>query len=297
MNRRTTVITLIIVVVAAGGYYLTHWQQVRKTNELFQALLAPDDREASQAMAQLQAHGVRLYPRLVALTQSPLPRARWRSAVLLGELGNPGAGAALLGLLADPDVTTRAAAAQALGRLGVEAAVEPLAQLVARVSEPLPVRVSAARALGLLGSGDAVPQLVPALGYQPVVAEGAADDSWQLRVAAAGALGTVANSEAVRALAGRTAAQVERDSQVRTAVAYALTDALVGGGLDEQDAAMAVEALVQAAKDDNGDVRAAAVIALVSVEIPPAQESQVEPVLEQARQDPDYWVRAAAGGS
>ncbi len=297
MNRRTVLITVIVVLVAAGGYYLTYLQRVGKTAELLAAIIAADHKEAAQAMEQLGVRGVQLYPKVLDLAQGQDPEVEWRSAVMLGELGNSPAADVLSGMLDDSDATVRAAAAQALGRVKGQDAAAALARLVGNEAEELVVRISAVQALGTLAAEEAVPQLKQALTYQPIVAEGEPDNSWQLRVAAAGALGAIGTAEAIDALAERVAASGTEpgDIRERTAVAYALGDALSKGACESGGALRGFEALVEAAQDEIGDVRMAAVDSLQRVSPPEGQDSKADSVLEQAGRDPHYWVRQAAG--
>ncbi len=296
MNRRTVVIMLIILVVAAGGYYLTYLQQVGKTAELLEAMMSGDHKDGAEAMTQLGRRGVRLYPQLIVLAQSQDPETAWRSAVLLGELGNPGAAEILSGRLSDPNATVRAAAAQTLGWLRAGQAAAALGELVANEGEELVVRISAARGLGGLAAPEAAPKLGQALKYQPVVAEDAVDDSWQLRVEAARTLGAVGTGQAVAKLAGQATSGAEPDIRVRTAIAYALGDALSSDGCDEEGLTAGLDALIAAARDEVGDVRIAAVSSLRRISPPEEQASRAESLLEAAARDPHYWVREAAGG-
>ena len=293
MNRRSVVITLIIILVAAGGYSLTYWQQLRKSRQWLEEMSGKDGKQAAAAMEQLAVRGVRAYQPLVELAQSSEPEARWRSAVMLGQLGQPKAAEVLMPMLDAPEAAVRAAAAEALGRLGIEDAVGKLGQLVANDQEKLEVRISAARALVLVPDEATVPQLVGALAYQPAVDDEATDDSWQLRVEAAQALGAAGTAEVIEALTQRLTDAMEPDARVRTAIAYALGDALSQSGSAEDRAIPALEALIEAAEDESGDVRVAAIDSLLRVSWPGEQSERVEQVLEQAKSDPHYWVRQA----
>jgi len=294
VNRRSVVITLIIILVAAGGYSLTYWQQLRKSRQWLEEMSGKDDKQASAAMEQLATRGVKVYQPLVELAHSSEPEARWRSAVMLGQLGQPKAAEVLLPMLDDPEVTVRAAATEALGHLGIEDAAGKVGQLVANDQEKLEVRISAARALALIPDEAAVPQLAGALAYQPAVDEEATDDSWQLRVEVAWALGAAATTEAIEALAQRLTNAREPDARVRTATAYALGDAVTqSGSAEEGGAASALDALLEASEDETGDVRVAAIDSLLRVSWPKEQSDRVEQVLEKAKSDPHYWVRQA----
>lgn len=105
------------------------------------------------------------------------PRVRHYLALSLGQLGDPQAGAALIGALGDPDATTRFYSCWALGRLGDKEAVEPLIILVD--DSDTGVRKMAIYALGAIGDQSAVPRLRVAL-TDPV-----RDVSWNAAVALA----------------------------------------------------------------------------------------------------------------
>lgn len=105
------------------------------------------------------------------------PRVRHYLAISLGQLGDPQAGPALVGGLADPDATTRFYSCWALGSLGDREAVEPL---LARVDDSDPgVRKMAVYALGSIGDPGAVPRLRVAL------SDPERDVSWNAAVALA----------------------------------------------------------------------------------------------------------------
>ena len=81
---------------------------------------------------------------------------------------------------------------------------------------------------------------------------------------------------------------------VPVSCAYALGDALSKGACESSGALRGFEALVEAAQDEIGDVRVAAVDSLQRVSPPEGQDSKADSVLEQAGRDPHYWVRQAA---
>ena len=293
MSQRTTLITIIIVLVAAGGYFLTYVQQLRRTTEWLEQMSRVDDKKAAKAMEQLVAQGSSIYPRVAEHAQNVDAHVRRRGAVVLGQLGQPRAAEVLVPMLDDSEPAVRAAAAEALGRLGANDSASKLAQLVASDSQELAVRISAARALVSLAEQTAVSQLAQAIGYRPVVDEDQQDDSWLLRVEAAGALGATATPEAIRALSDELTGDVEADGRVRTAMAYALGDAMTKTGSPEEGTAPALDALIQAAGDDVGDVRIAAVNSLLRVAWAHEDSDRVEQALTQAQSDPHYWVRYA----
>jgi HEAT repeat protein len=82
---------------------------------------------------------------------------RWGAADALGRLGSESALEPLIDLLGDKEPWVRSSAAEALGRIGSEAALAPLAE--ALKDEDRFVRWKAAEALGELGSEAALPYL------------------------------------------------------------------------------------------------------------------------------------------
>ncbi len=293
MSQRTTFITIIIVLVAAGGYFLTYTQQFRKTTEWLEQMSGVDDKEAAKAMEQLIARGGSVYQRVAERAQNVDAHVRRRGAVVLGQLGQPRAAEVLIPMLNDSEPSVRAAAAEALGRLGVDDSADKLAQLVASDTEELAVRISAARALVSLAETATVSQLAQAVAYRPVVGEDQKDDSWLLRMEAARALGAVGTPEAVKVLSDELTGEVEPNERVRTAMAYALGDAMTKTGAVEKGTGLALDALIQAASDKVGDVRIAAINSLLRISWPREDSDRVEQTLTQAQSDPHYWVRYA----
>ena len=116
-----------------------------------------------------------------------------------------------------------------------------------------------------------------------------------MRIEAARALGAIGACEAIAA-ARQIGNTNEADVRVRTAIVYALGDALANG--DSDGFAVGFPVLIEAARDEFGDVRVAAIDVLRRIAPPADRESTVEQILEEARRDPHYWVRqAAVGGS
>ena len=293
MSRRTTLITIIIVLVAAGGYFLTYAQQRRRTTEWLEQMSGVDDKEAAKAMEQLVAQGRSVYQSVAKHAENMDAHVRRRGAVVLGQLGQPRAAEVLMPMLDDSEPSVRAAAAEALGQLGADDSAGKLAQLVASDTEEVAVRISAARALVSLAETTTVSQLAQAIAYRPVVDEDEKDDSWLLRVEAARALGATATPAAIRALSDELTGDVESDARARTAMAYALGDAMTKTGSPEASIAPALGALIQAAGDEVGDVRIAAVNSLLRISWPREDSDRVEQTLTQAQSDPHYWVRYA----
>jgi energy-coupling factor transporter ATP-binding protein EcfA2 len=135
----------------------------------------------------------------------------------------------LINDLAAKDRDVRGSAADALGRIGSEKAVEPLITALSSDKESA-VRGSAASALGGIGSEKAVEPLITALS--------SGEDS-NVRWSAADALGKIGSENAVEPLI--TALSPDEDSNVRWSAAYAL------GGIGSEKA---VEPLKSALKDE-----------------------------------------------
>lgn len=312
MSKQAITTIAILVLIAGGIYWLSHRHRVRQTRELMLVLASQDQNEAMEAMQKLKAHGIGLYPQLINSINTGVPRVRWRSAVLLGELGDQRATHPLIQLLGDPEPAVRAAAAQTLGRLAAKTAISDLIPLLSNDND-LGVRIAAARALGLLEAEGAVEQLTTALKreekeiwlgkYQAVPSE----NYWQLQVAAAQALGAIGTPEAVAGLAEAVDPSQEPDPRVRTAAAYALGDAGVKLQYEEAQLGIIIQALLQAVNDEVGDlrlapadskddgshIRTAAAHSLGLLTVPENQQETVTQALQQAQSDPHYWVRQA----
>jgi HEAT repeat protein len=95
------------------------------------------------------------------------------AARALGDLGEPGAASALIGLLSDQDADVRYAAAEALGKLGAQSALKSLAKRLDGDDDP-DVRAAAATALGQLKVADAINPLMQALDDSDRVTRGSA---------------------------------------------------------------------------------------------------------------------------
>ncbi len=178
-------------------------------------------------------------------------RVRAAAAEALGRLGDVRALEALLHRLsADTAAGVRAAAAEALGRLGDRGAVEPLLHRLAFDASG-DVRWAAAAALGELGDVRALEALLDCL---------SADDSSPVRAAAAAALGRLGDVRALEALRHRLSA--DTDEGVRTAAAAALGRLGDRGAVEPllhrlaYDASWYVRGAAAAALGELGDVRA-----------------------------------------
>jgi HEAT repeat protein len=168
------------------------------TNRLIAALAAHSfelSGEVKDDLARIRASGS-LAPLVAGLAHRD-PRTREKCAWALGQVGDAGAVAPLLGALArEPSGEVRRTVAWALGRLGAGGAA---GALIASLDDPDgEARQGAAWALGSLHAGAALPSLVRALG----------DPVEDVRHAAAWALGKIGDRTAVaplRALARREA--------------------------------------------------------------------------------------------
>ncbi|WP_371106221.1 MULTISPECIES: fumarate reductase/succinate dehydrogenase flavoprotein subunit [Streptomyces] len=263
------------------------------------------------------------------------PAVRRAAVAALTEAAPPGTGPALAAALADTDAAVRADAAASLREL-VEvlppepALREPLVHGLA-MADPV-VRAAALDVLRALGLGDAelfaraltdaavgVPiQAVRALvsvDALTALEPGAVDASREVRVATAGALGTLASGGRA-ADARRLLAPLLRDPDVlvRAAALEALASAGCPAPLDAEavaalrDAAwqvrkgaatalsaappeLGVPALARALADPHADVRKAAVLALLPLA---EREPAAREALSSVRSDPDADVRAYA---
>ncbi|WP_044581591.1 fumarate reductase/succinate dehydrogenase flavoprotein subunit [Streptomyces iranensis] len=263
------------------------------------------------------------------------PSVRRAAVAALTETAPPGTGPALAAALADTDVAVRADAAASLREL-VEvlppepALREPLVHGLA-VADPV-VRAAALDVLRALGLGDAELfaraltdaaigvriQAVRALVSVDALTSlepGAVDASREVRVATAGALGTLAPGGRA-ADARRLLAPLLRDPDVlvRAAALEALASAGCPAPLDAEavaalgDAAwqvrkgaatalsaaapeVGVPALARALADSHADVRKAAVLALLPLA---EREPGAREALSSVRSDPDADVRAYA---
>ncbi|WP_275559707.1 fumarate reductase/succinate dehydrogenase flavoprotein subunit [Streptomyces sp. 5-6(2022)] len=283
------------------------------------------------ALAEEQPELAALRPYLA----DPDPAVRRAAVAALTETAPPGTGPALAAALADADAGVRADAAASLREL-VEvlppepALREPLVHGLA-VADPV-VRAAALDVLHALGLGDAelfaraLADAAIGVRIQAVrglvsvdaltaLEPGAVDASREVRVATAGALGTLAPGGRA-ADARRLLAPLLRDPDVlvRAAALEALASAGCPAPLDAEavaalgDAAwqvrkgaatalsaaapgLGVPALVRALGDPHADVRKAAVLALLPLA---EREPAAREALSSVRSDPDADVRAYA---
>lgn len=166
-------------------------------------------KDAAQKAAQSFAQTRPAEPALISAVRNPEDdsEARAQGALALGRLGSPAGVAALVSVLGDYDarvrlaalqgvqsagapavgpltaalaqgqVTTRAAAAQALGGIGTAPAVAALQGVLASPATPVSVRRSAVVGLGQSGSPAVVPALVASLGDPDGGVASAAEDA------------------------------------------------------------------------------------------------------------------------
>jgi len=113
-----------------------------------------------EAMKLLTDAGERAVPLLVDSLGSHDWTVRWRSAVILGRIGDRAAAQPLIDALSDSNVEVRFYAAEALGRLGDPSAVGPL--IAALHDSGNYVQQAAAEALGNLGDSRAAEPLTTA---------------------------------------------------------------------------------------------------------------------------------------
>lgn len=158
VNRRTIIVLSIIVVILVAVLGITRWQRAAATERFLEDIAGKDYSKVLDAMRKLATRGGGITPRLLDghHLQSQHPAARWRSAVLLGEVGTRQAWEPLIGALSDKVPEVRSAAAVALGKLQVVDAGAPLRSTLSDGEEEPCVRGAAARALGLLEDDAAV---------------------------------------------------------------------------------------------------------------------------------------------
>ena len=240
-------------------------------------------------VAKLEAKGD--VPGLIrALGYEKDSAVRQAAATALGQIRNADAVEPLIVNLRDPDVAARQAAATALGQIGDARAVEPLVRLAALNDADPDVRNAAAKALVTLGPG-AVKPLITALRSRAAEVRQAAE--------ALGQIGLPAIQLLVDALG-------EQDADLRSAAADALgklgwqPDMTVTGaiywvykrewGTCVEIGAPAVEPLIAALRDKDGEVREAAAAALIQIGAP-----SVQPLIAALDDDDeDYEVRKVA---
>lgn len=173
---------------------------------------APPD-EQIEALDAAKGAGQAGRRRLRALLDSADANIRGLAADALGEAGGPPEAEALLGHLADDNPAVRRAVVEALGRLRLASAAEPLAALLAHERDAL-VRVCAAEALGELpdAGAETVRVLLHLLRTDPTPL---------VRAYAAESLGRLGVAEALAAIQDRLA--TERNTRARASMLEALS--------------------------------------------------------------------------
>nr|WP_246097393.1 fumarate reductase/succinate dehydrogenase flavoprotein subunit [Streptomyces botrytidirepellens] len=273
-------------------------------------------------------------PALRPYLADPDPAVRRAAVATLTESAPPGTGPALAGALADPDAGVRAGAAASLRELVEVLPPEPALRAALlhalEVTDPT-VRAAALDVLRARGLGDAElfaraltdaaieVRLQAVRGLVSVDAltalePGAADASREVRVATAGALGTLAPGGPAAARRLLTPLLGDADVLVRAAALEALASAGCPAPLDAEALAaledpawqvrrgaatalsaatpdLGVPALARTLTDPHADVRKAAVLAL----LPLAEHApDARAALSTVRSDPDADVRAYA---
>lgn len=126
------------------------------------------------------------------------------------------------------------------------------------------------------------------------------DTLWELRAAAARALGMAGDDSAAITLTESLDTMKEPNVEVRVAAAYALGDlARRARKRDTQTAIIngLLRVLDKASDEKVGDVKAAAIWSLQFVSAPTHLEARVEEALKRSAEDDFYWAREAARSS
>lgn len=221
--------------------------------------------------AQAASMGPAAIPALEAAIKSSSFGLCIRAVEALGTISDYRIVRPLLETLESPDPSVCIAVLDVLKDLGSRETLEPV---LARLNHQSPhVRVAAIEALRQIGATEAV---------EPIQALLARDPSWDVRRAAAEALGRFEAPEALDALAG---ALEDSDPDVRECAASAL------GNLRDRQA---IFPLVRALKDRHSGVRRIAIAALARID--PSWSSSDEAFaaaeeLKPALQDSDQTVR------
>jgi len=233
------------------------------------AEFSPLRQKAINVLASIKTD--RLIQQVILDLESKESYVRGSAADALGQLGSEKAVEPLIkALTADKVSGVRGSAAHALGQLGSEKAVEPLIKALSthKVSS---VRGSAAHALGQLGSEKAVEPLIKAFSTDKVS---------DVRGSVAYALGQLGSEKAVEPLI--KALTADKESDVRGIAAYAL-----GRSGNEK----AIETLIKALSTHKvSGVRGSAAYALRWSD----SEKAVEPLIKALTADKESDVRVRA---
>ncbi|HUW57197.1 MAG TPA: HEAT repeat domain-containing protein [Planctomycetota bacterium] len=214
---------------------------------LLQRLAAGDSREQTAAAVILgRLRAPEAVDPLMTHLEDPNVWLRIYSAGSLRQIGDPRtlepAQAVLLKCLAEPDLSTRQAAARILAETGDRRLVPVFLQRLERGD--CPERDACAVALGMLRAVEAVDELIACL----------KDEHASLRSAAAVALGNIGDPTAFEPL---VAALDDRDKSTRVGAIY---------GLARLDRREAIEAIVPCLVDKESDVSSAAAKALDAID-------------------------------
>ena len=273
------------------------WGKKEAVDVLVQALSGPSAQVRAEAARSLGRHGdAQAAPSLILALSDAEPRVREQAAAALECIRVEDARAPLLELLEDEDKDVRTRAALALGALGAPDAIPQLMEIVQfaywqhrpsaatylcrmKAEEALPVLTRAlgehekglnrtvARGLGILGSRNAVPELIRYLGY---------GGDRKYRIDLIEALGELGDRSAVPAIS---------DALHRWGDAAAVPVLLQLGGREAEDA-------VIRQVNDGYHIRAAASAAW---RLGAAGSTRAMPALRQAVEEADsmYLVRGA----
>lgn len=288
MSRKTLINLTIVVVLVGVVWGVSLLQRGARVGSLMRDLQQADDYQAYKAMRKISGLGGSASARAASLLSSPQPYVRARAALLVGDSGDRRHVAAVEALLRDPEASVRQAAATALGHLGAPEAAQPLLTLLQDAQQPLEVRTAAARSLGLIAAPEAAPALIALLQSPSNPAE------VPLREAATVALGAIKSGPAVDALVARLDPAREPETVLRTLAAEALAHVT---GPDKNQTERVTVALLQALdpqREKAAEVRIAAAHALGQLSLPSEQREAVRAALQEALNDPQYWVREAA---
>jgi len=232
---------------------------VRRIEELYwEGVNGVVQEEALQALAYLRDTSVE--ERMIEKSKSKAPDVRWSAADALGKIGGEKAMESLVPLLKDEHSIVRRSAAYALAKIGGEKAMESLVPLLK--DEHSIVRRSAADALAKIGGEKAMESLIPLL----------KDEDSDVRGSAAYALAEIGGEKAMESLVPLLK---DEAPHVRRNAAFALAE--IGGE-------KAMESLVPLLKDESSDVRGSAAYALGEIGGEKAMESLV-PLLKDESSD------------
>lgn len=131
----------------------------RVVRSLINALDAQDTRVVMEAMSSLAKTGDESAVGPLAQRLNAERAIRLRAAESLGRLGDPRALEPLVSALDQGNAEMRATVVLALGELGDPRAVEPLAEALKNTEEDVAVRTAAAQALGMIGGEEAIEAL------------------------------------------------------------------------------------------------------------------------------------------